>query len=244
MTTAPTPEGIGGDTGRPYDSASPEPSWAGRVQWGPILAGAFAGLAAALLMGTLGAALGFTAGAVGMAQSDSSVPETAEKAAAVFGIGAVIWALLTAVVVGVTAGWVLNRCARSDHSYFAPIFGTVTWATGVFLASMLMTPGAGGLMAGLGSRALTGTQWSTPSGLRDREAMSGETRMRRAPTEEEKARTKEDAEKASQVAAGAAWILFCSQIISLASTILAAGWRRPARARARTETRIKPAFTS
>jgi hypothetical protein len=56
--------------------------------------------------------------------------------------------------------------------------------------------------------------------------------------------SKEDAKKAAEMATAMAWVLLSSQIISLASTILAASWRRPTRPRIKTELRLKPAPTA
>ena len=52
---------------------------------------------------------------------------------------------------------------------------------------------------------------------------------------------KDAADKASAAAAGAAWVLLGSQLISIAATMFAAGWRRHAGARVVTEVRPRPA---
>src|SRR5436189_4408931 len=101
-------------------SAASEPEghsssvWNSRVQWGAVLAGTFAGLAATIIMGTLGAALGMTAGAASMTHTDSVNSDMAEKAAVGFGLGAGIWMLLTALVTGILGGSALNATARRD----------------------------------------------------------------------------------------------------------------------------------
>src|SRR6185503_20771646 len=145
-----------GDVGRsggPSFLPSSEAVWSSRTQWGAILAGAFAGFAVTVLMTTLGAALGITAGAVGVNTADTVNTDTAEKAATAVSIGAAIWILLTALATGLVGGWVLNSCSRKDRPYSSFIFGGITWAVGMCLALALAAPGIGGAFAGLGGGA-------------------------------------------------------------------------------------------
>lgn len=228
------PEAVEGGVARPESADVP---WMSRTPWGAILAGALAGFAALVLMGTLGTALGFTASAVTLASTEGPVRETAEKAVTPFGIGAVIWVLLTAIVVGLAAGWALNRTARIERSYFAFTFGTLTWATGLFLALLVVVPGWGGLMAGMSSVASRPEVYAP----RERGVVPPESGAQKSMVQEP---TKADAEKAAQLATAMAWVMLSSQIISLASTILAASWRRPTRPRIRTEIRLRPAPTA
>src|SRR5688572_11378102 len=140
-----------GDIGRagiPGYVSIPEAVWNSRTQWGAILAGAFAGFAVVVLMTTLGAALGITAGAVGVSETETVNTETAEKASTAFGIGAAIWILLTALATGLVGGWVLNACSRRDRPYSSFVFGGITWAVGVCLALAVAAPGVGGIFSG------------------------------------------------------------------------------------------------
>ena len=226
-----TPDSLEGGRIPPAETSAEVP-WMSRTPWGAILAGALAGFATVVIMSTLGTALGLTAGTVALANTESPLREMAEKAAAPFGIAAVVWILLTAVVTGLVGGWALNRTARMERSYFAFTFGTLTWATGLFLALLVAVPGWGGMMAGLGGGMGLMAERPGLAAPRDRSA---------APMQEP---TKEDAEKASQLATAMAWVLLSSQVISLASTILAASWRRPTRPRIKTEIRLKPAPTA
>lgn len=238
-----TPESMEAGRGLP-GGMSTEAPWMSRTPWGAILAGALAGFATVVLMSTLGTALGITAGTVALASTDSPLRETAEKAAMPFGIGAVIWILLTAVVTGLVGGWALNRTARMERSYFAFTFGTLTWATGLFLALLVAVPGWGGMMAGIGGGMGSLTERPGVYAPRERSAPPREPGAQDRPSALTQEPTKQDAEKAAQVATAMAWVLLSSQIISLASTILAAGWRRPTRPRIKTEIRLKPAPTA
>jgi hypothetical protein len=252
----------GGDAGRGAYSGSPllsDSVWSSRTQWGAIIAGAFAGIGVVMVMATLGAALGITAGAVGVSTTQTVNPNTAEKAATAFTIGAAIWVLLTALATGLVGGWVLNSTARRDRPYSSLIFGGVAWAVGTCVMLAVAAPAIGGAVSGLGSGAgvAAGTAMSAqPDGFpqmtpRTTKAAPEATpsargeatpdRPRLAMTDEEKVLAKDAAEKAAAAATGAAWVLLGSQLISLAATIFAAGWNRHTGARVVTEIRPRPA---
>jgi hypothetical protein len=250
-----------GDVGRPGipSYSSSEAVWSSRTQWGAIIAGAFAGFAVTVLMATLGAALGITAGAVGVNTADTVSGDTAEKASTAFGIGAAIWILLTALAVGLVGGWVLNSCARRDRPYSSFIFGGITWAVGVCVALLVAAPGVGGIFSGLGSgggAAAAAASANSPGMMRmvppTRQADTGPAqqqgrtdqahpRANQPLSDEEKAMAKDAADKASAAAAAAAWVTLGAQLISIAATMFAAGWRRHTGARVVTEIRPRPA---
>jgi len=246
--TPPTLETPGdvGRTGSSYLSV-PEAVWNSRTQWGAILAGAFAGFAVMLIMATLGAALGITAGAVGVASSQTVSTETAEKAAGAFTIGTAIWILLTALATGLVGGWVLNSTARRDRPYSSFIFGGVTWACGVTLMLAVAAPGFGGLISGMGGSAgaAAATAANRPDMFTQRSMTPGEeSRQARPMTDEDKAAARDAAEKAAATAAAAAWIGLGAQLISIAATMFAAGWRRHTGTRVVTEVRPRPLPTA
>lgn len=238
-----------GDPGRTYLSA-PDAVWNSRTQWGAILCGAFAGFAVVILMGTLGAALGITAGAVGVAATDTVNESTAERAASAFTIGAAIWILLTALATGLVGGWVLNSTARRDRPYSSFIFGGVTWAAGVCLMMAVAAPGLGGLISGLGSSAggaavaASNRPEILPRMTPRTTTQPEDSKPARPMTDEEKAAALDAAEKAAAAAAGAAWIALGAQLISIAATMFAAGWRRHTGARVVTEVRPRPLPTA
>jgi hypothetical protein len=238
-----------GDVGRtgPSYLSIPEAVWNSRTQWGAILAGAFAGFAVVLIMATLGAALGITAGAVTVAATETVSTDTAEKAAGAFSIGTAVWILLTALATGLIGGWVLNSTARRDRPYSSFIFGGVTWAVGVSLMLAIAGPGFGGLVSGLGSGAGTAASAAVnrPDMVTPRTMTPGdETKQARPMTDEEKAAARDAAEKAAATAAAAAWIALGAQLISIAATMFAAGWRRHTGTRVVTEVRPRPLPTA
>jgi len=248
------PTGDPGRTGNPAFFSVPEAVWNSRTQWGAILAGAFAGMAVVILMGTLGAALGITAGAVSVSTAGTVSGDTAEKAASALGIGAAIWILLTALATGLVGGWVLNACSRRDRPYSSFVFGGVTWAVGMCLALAVAAPGVGGIFSGLGggaggAAAGAGAMVSSrPEMMRispqQRQMEPGAAQrgeQPRALTDEEKVAAKDAADKASALAAAAAWVTLGAQLISIAATMFAAGWNRHTGTRVVTEIRPRPA---
>jgi hypothetical protein len=225
-----------------------------RTQWGAILVGSFAGLAVVILMGTLGAALGITAGSIGIANMQTVNATTAESTGSAFTIGAAIWMLLTALVTGLAGGWALNATARRDRPYSSFIFGGVCWAVGVCVSLLLASPAIGGTFAGLGggAGAAAGAAVGQPGILNQMTApmtkaapsANSENPSARAQTpmtDEEKTMAKDVAEKAAAAATGAAWVLLGSQLISIAATMFAAGWNRHTGTRVVTEIRPRPA---
>jgi hypothetical protein len=243
-------------SGGPSFLPSSEAVWSSRTQWGAIIAGAFAGFAVTLLMTTLGAALGVTAGAVGINTADTVNTETAEKAATAVSIGAAIWILLTALATGLVGGWVLNSCARRDRPYSSFIFGGITWAVGVCMALLLAAPGVGGLFSGLGGgggAAMSGpaaqqslrmtppTRTGETPGVMQGRSDPAQQQQQRTLSDEEKVAAKDAADKASAAAAAVAWVTLGAQLISIAATMFAAGWRRHTGARVVTEIRPRPA---
>ena len=244
-----------GDLGRSGGSGfmpSSEAVWSSRTQWGAILAGAFAGIAVMVLMATLGAALGITAGAFGVSTAESFGSETPEKAATAIGVGAAIWILLTALVTGLVGGWVLNSCARRDRPYSSFIFGGITWAVSVCTMLLVASGGVGGIAAGLGGVGAAAISGAAPQqalrtmpSLRSAEgpAVPGraEQAQPRTMTDEDKAAAKDAVEKVSVAASAMAWVALGAQLISIAATMFAAGWRRHTGARVVTEVRPRAA---
>jgi hypothetical protein len=233
--TSPIPPGAD-----PTFNYASESVWNSRVQWGAILAGAFAGFAATIIMATIGGALGMTAGAAGIATADTASPETAGEAAVGFGIGAGVWLLLTALAAGLVGGWVLNATGRRDRAYSSVLFGGITWSVGVCLLLAIAAPGMGGVFSGLGGGAGTAT-----AAVEKRPGLpAGQPRVDRTMTDEEKAAALDAADKAAKAAATAAWFGLGAQLIGLAATMLMAGRNRHTGARVVTEVRPRPVPTA
>jgi hypothetical protein len=71
-----------------------------------------------------------------------------------------------------------------------------------------------------------------------------ESKQARPMTDEDKAAARDAAEKAAATAAAAAWIALGAQLISIAATMFAAGWRRHTGTRVVTEVRPRPLPTA
>lgn len=184
--------------------------------WGSLASAAFAGLATTIVLATLGAAIGITTGA---AMEPSVTTEGARETAAGFGIGAGVWGLISAVIVGIVAGRVLLASVIPELPWRPAASAVVTWALGLSLGALLAAVGAGGLLAGLGGAsaglgdAVTarGTEATLDRDL-DRDARRGSAR-------EEVVLTDEEADAAAKAAASAAWFAVVAQMVGLVATV-------------------------
>lgn len=223
-TTYPTARGAG--PAYPYD----DPRIGNSIRWGAIVAGALTGLAVAIIMGTLGAALGLSAGAASAASGNAANldRDQVQTAAAGIGFAAGAWLLLSALAVGWSAGTVLSKMCRADRMLTRPVFAVVTWGFGLTLAVLLGASGVSGIAAGLGAGA--GGVATQAASIRMEAAPSPEVRpadaaVSRNPkpmTDIEKAEARAAVEKAAKVAATAAWFALLAQLIGLGATMLAA----------------------
>jgi hypothetical protein len=186
------------------------------ARWFAIGAGAIAGLATTVLMVTLGIALGVSTGAVAAAQDAN-----AAGAAKTIGIGAMLWSVLTAVVVGIVGGGTA-RCIVPRVVQRPALLGFLVWSLGLVLGVVVLGPaaalGAGGataLAAGAGTAAAMTAADDAPAG----QAGTAERNEARA---REVARAAPSAEEAAGAATAAMWTLFVAQICGLIATIVAA----------------------
>lgn len=215
-----------------------------RGHWGAIFAGAFAGFGAMVLMAVLGSALGVTMGAAALARG----VDDPEGGAIAVGVGVIVWALLTAIIVGLVGGLVMSRAARHDDGYRPALFGMVNWATGLTLALLLAASGGGGLLAGAlgatggavgtaGAKGIGGAIDGGTASARERPASSNDARdvstardaanrdargLDREISSEEARRLAAEAAKAATVLA---WTAFAALVLGLLATILGAGRR-------------------
>lgn len=187
---------------RRMDSTGYATDWSFGVQWRPIVAAAMVGFAITLILTTLGAAIGLTAGDAANGGDGTAI-----------GVGAGIWWVVTVAIAGLVAGRVLATTARRDLEYRPAIFGTVTWVLGVIVLLFLLANGVGNVLGGLGG------------GLGAAAANAQATQQGVSPADSARV-----LETASDVGKGAAWGLLLSQIIGLGATILGAGRRPVARA--------------
>ncbi|MBV8879799.1 MAG: hypothetical protein JO332_07545 [Planctomycetaceae bacterium] len=241
-----------GHSSAPMGTTPSSNVWSSRTQWGAIVAGAVAGFGAFIIMTTLGAALGITAGTVAGHNTDNPTGDTAGKAAMAFSIGTGVWMLITAAVIGVVGGYVLNTTSRRDRPYSPVVFGGITWAIGVCILLMVATPMFGGVLSGVGAGA-----GGAAAGLGNNpevqrmmdQARSGMGRTDQNPvdqnqqnmTEEQKAAAADAAKKAATAATIAAWVTLLGQLVGLGATIVAAGYHRHVGLKVQTELRPRAA---
>lgn len=180
--------------------------------WGGVAAGAIAGLATALLLTTLGGALGLSAGAAAIDEASSP-----GGAAAAFGVGAAIWAGLTAIATGIVGGTVFACTARTTALARPGVGAMVTWALGVVLAVMLASTSTVGAMSATGTAA---GQWLGSGEVRASN-VRGSAVGTDARTSISEAERRDLAESAASAAATAAWVLFASQVLGLIATLAA-----------------------
>jgi hypothetical protein len=104
-----------------------------RVSWGAIFAGVFVALAAHVLLGLLGAALGL-----------SLAPRLSDRELT---IGTVVWTVGVTVLALFLGGWTASRCTAGENRLEALTYGVIVWGV---LFSLLLYFAFGGLRMGLG----------------------------------------------------------------------------------------------
>lgn len=186
--------------------------WTFGIEWRAVFAAALVGFAVTLILTTLGAAVGLTAG-------DAANGGDAKA----FGIGAGIWWLLTVAIAGIVSGRVLATTARRDLEYRPAIYGTLAWIVGVIVLLFLLANGIGNMIGGLGG----GVGAAAANSHQMNQTMSPADSARVVST-------------ATDVGKGAAWGLLISQIVGLVATIVSAG-RRPRVVTERTDDRTSRA---
>lgn len=99
-----------------------------RLQWSAVITGVIVALAAHIVIGLVGAALGFAA-----RQADSGA----------LGAGAAIWGLITPFVATLLGAWVACRIATQLDAAGSNLHGVVVWCIGLIAGALFLT----GLMA-------------------------------------------------------------------------------------------------
>jgi hypothetical protein len=115
-----------------------------RLAWGPVIAGVLLALASHVVLGLIGAALGFVA-------------EPADSEA--IGAGAAIWALLTPFVATALGAWLATRMAAAWDTAGSNLHGVMVWCIGLVAGALFLTGtlAAGAMTAGTAASGNAGT---------------------------------------------------------------------------------------
>jgi hypothetical protein len=95
-----------------------------RLHWGAVIAGVFVALAAHIVMGLVGAALGFAA-------------EPADSSA--LGASAAIWGLITPFVASLLGAWIACRIAAQFDTAGSTLHGVMVWCIGLIAGALFLT---------------------------------------------------------------------------------------------------------
>jgi hypothetical protein len=107
-----------------------------RLHWGAVIAGVLLALATHVVLGLMGAALGFAA-----APSNSRA----------VGAAAAIWALVTPFVAALLGAWLACRMAAAEDSRSASLHGILVWSIGLIAGALFLAASAatGAMTAGI-----------------------------------------------------------------------------------------------
>jgi hypothetical protein len=95
-----------------------------RVHWSAVIAGALFALGVHIVMGLIGAALGFAA-------------EPADSRA--LGVGAAIWALITPFVATLLGAWLAIRLSDERDNASGYVHGVLVWCIGLIAGALFLT---------------------------------------------------------------------------------------------------------
>lgn len=156
-----------------------------RIHWGAIAAGVLVALAAHIVLGLIGAALGFAA-----APADSEA----------LGAGAAIWALITPLVASLLGAWIACRVADQRETAGANLHGVLVWCIGLIAGALFLTGtlASGAMTAGAAASGNVGALRSAVRGGSERVDPAA------ARTQAEAERSEDAAGKAGAAAMGGA----------------------------------------
>lgn len=118
-----------------------------KIRWGPILAGLVAALATMLILGLLGAAVGLTA-ATGDPNGGAAAAATSN--ANNYGVGAAIWAAVSALISFFIGGYLASRTAAVRGKNNGWLNGAMVWAIALPVILWLAGNGLGGFLNAVG----------------------------------------------------------------------------------------------
>lgn len=188
-----------------------------RVRWGPIVAGLFCALSVLTLLGVLGLAVGFTA-------------YDAEDRMRNFGIGAGIWAAVSALLAFFVGGMVAARTAAVRGKNNALFQGSMVWVVAVPLLFYVLSGAIGSGARAAGAMANTAVQaGSAAANTNLGQQAQGQAQAQAPSADQVKAQaqqtldqakqsaTPEKVEQVSQSAAKGAWGTLASLVLGLAA---------------------------
>lgn len=168
-----------------------------RLHWSAVIAGVLLALAAHVVLGLIGATLGFAAGA-----ADSRAT----------GAAAAIWALITPFVATLLGAWLACRMAGAEDSRSGYVHGVLVWCIGLIAGALFLT----GTMATGAMTAGTAASGNAGAAQRSLRAETGRSTPR-GPQAQARA---EDAAKGAAAGAGGAAL---AAIAGLLGGIVGAG---------------------
>jgi hypothetical protein len=183
--------------GTQTDSGSGFGSWV-RIHWSAVIAGALFALGVHIVMGLIGAAIGFAA-------------EPADSRA--LGAGAAIWALITPFVATLCGAWLAIRLTgERDDKPSGYVHGLLVWCIGLIAGALFLTGTAatGAMTAGTAASGNLGPAQRTAR------QVTGQS----APTRGDTERSADQAGKAGAAATGGAAL---AAIAGLLGAVLANG---------------------
>lgn len=219
-------------------SATDTPALLGRVSWGGIFSGTVIALGLLVLLGMLGAAIGFRA-----------VDPQQSAAFEGVGIGAGIWWIVTSIIALAVGGYVAGHLSgipekRSATAHGASVWGLVTlvmlWLAASTVGTAVNT--ATSAVAGIGQAAASAANTAassvlSPGGVSEDQAANrvqqavGEVRTQVEQVDEQQLRQEaaQTAETALDALSTANWYAFFASLLSLAAAVIAAGAGAPHR---------------
>lgn len=134
------------------------PGYFRRMSWGAVFAGMVVAVVIQILLSLLGLGIGFT----------SFSPTTAENPLAGFGMGTMIWSILTMIISLFAGGWVAGWISSSANKTDRMIHGLITWSVFSIFSLYLVTTSVGSIIGGAGS--VLGKGLSSAGGLIEKAA--------------------------------------------------------------------------
>lgn len=164
------------------------PTW--RLSWSAVIAGALLAIAVHIVLGLVGAALGFAA-----APADSKG----------LGAGAAAWALLTPFVASLVGAWVACRMAAAEDQATGNLHGVVVWGIGLIAGALFLTGtlASGAMTAGTAASGNAGAAQRALRGDTTASARGAAAPDRGTPASAQARARGEDAARAAAAASGA-----------------------------------------